>query len=179
MRYCLSWYALALILLPAQLPGQEPASVERIRLKHGQQVRLLTVGGQRLEAPLGRIVAEPPGLTLQPADTGIPLATIDSLWVRRSRAGKGAWIGALVLGVPSAVFWTAFCNAVSEGMGCDALDVVAGLTLAGAAAGAGVGALIGSTSTHWELRYPIPRRSALGPRPGPPTLRVGLSVPIP
>jgi hypothetical protein len=131
-----------------------------------------------LEGPLDSIRRHPPALQLPP-DLAINIAAIDSLWIRRAHAGKGAWIGALVLGIPSAIFWTGVCSAVSEGQGCDAVGVVTGLTLAGAAVGAGVGALIGSTSTRWELRYVRAPVSSRGSRPKEPQLHLGLRLGLP
>ena len=132
-----------------------------------------------MEGRLGQVNHEPPALRLRTTDSTVGVGTIDSLWVGRSHAGKGAWIGALALGVPSAIFWSSFCNAVSEGQGCDALDVVAGLTLAGAAVGAGVGALIGSASTHWELSYSRSPLSSRQRRPRMPRIQLGLRHPTP
>ena len=85
---------------------------------------------------------------------------IDSLWLRRTGEGRGELIGAAALGIPSVLFWTWVSTVVAEGTGCDARDAVAGSSLAGAAIGAGVGALIGSGSVRWELRYARPRGSA-------------------
>ncbi len=153
---------LALTFVPLPLGAQDSVPEELRRLKPRHRIQLLTAGGDRLEGTLGRIGGVPPTLRFESRDAGIPVAAIDSLWVRRSRAGRGAWIGALALGIPSAVFWTSFCNAVAEGTGCDAFDVVGALTLAGAGVGAGAGALIGSASQRWVLRYARSRNSAPG-----------------
>lgn len=153
----LSLFALGLVPLP--LGAQDSLPTELRRLKPRHRIQLLTIGGERVNGTLGRIGGAPPTLHFESRDTGVPVATIDSLWVRRSRAGRGAWIGALALGIPSAIFWTSFCNAVAEGTGCDAFDVVGALTLAGAGVGAGAGALIGSASHHWVLRYARARPS--------------------
>ena len=170
---------IALYLLPAALASQDSVPLGLQRLRSGHHVRLLTVEGGRLEGSLDRLTSEPPALQLRTLNPPALVSTIDSLWVRRSRAGKGAWIGALVLGVPSAIFWTGVCGAVSDNQGCDALGVVAGLTLAGAAVGAGLGALIGSTSTRWELRYVRSPSSFHGSRLRKPQLHLGLKVGLP
>jgi hypothetical protein len=170
---------MSLCLLPVALIGQDSLPSQLQRLKLGQRVRILTVEGHRMEGRLGQVKNEPPALRLRTTDSTVGVGTIDSLWIGRSHAGKGAWIGALALGVPSAIFWSSFCNAVSEGQGCDALDVVAGLTLAGAAVGAGVGALIGSSSTHWELSYSRSPLSSHQRRPRMPSIQLGLSIRLP
>jgi len=170
---------IALLLFPATLASQDSLPSRLQQLKQGQRVRLLTLNGYRVEGPIEAIASSPPVFRFGVPDSAIPVGTIDSLWLRRTHAGKGAWIGALILGIPSAVFWTGFCDAVSEGQGCDALDVVAGLTLAGAVVGAGVGALIGSTSARWELRYvhaPVPSGWA---RPPETRIQVGLRLRLP
>ena len=170
---------IALLLLPATLASQDSLPSRLRQLKQGQRVRLLTLTGYRTEGSIEAIASSPPVLRLEVPDSAIPVGTIDSLWLRRTHAGKGAWIGALILGIPSAVFWTGFCEAVSEGQGCDALDVVAGLTLAGAVVGAGVGALIGSTSARWELRYVRAPLSLMLGAPPEAQLQFGLRLRLP
>jgi hypothetical protein len=96
--------------------------------------------------------------------------------VRTTGAKSGAIVGAVVLGVPSAVFWVWACNGLSEGSGCDAWGAVAGLTVAGAGVGALLGAAIGSASSHWQLRYASPR---VGLKFTPlPTQRLGVGLSI-
>jgi hypothetical protein len=170
---------IVLCLIPAALAGQDSSPSRLEDLKPGQRVRLLTIEGHRLEGRLDSITHQPPALHLHSLDQAIAVAIIDSLWIHRTHAGKGAWIGALVLGIPSAIFWTGICSAVSEGQGCDAVGVVTGLTLAGAAVGAGGGALIGSTSTRWELRYVRTPVSSRWWRPREPQLHLGLRLRLP
>ncbi len=185
------WRALlgtvALAVVAAQLPSQESPAPQLMLLKPGQHVRLLTTDGQLGEASIWQTTGHPPGLRLTPpglrlraADsTGtIPLTAIDSLWLRRSKAGTGAWKGAMALGIPSCLLSINACIGASEGQGCDAWGIVAGLTLAGAAVGAGVGALIGAESKRWELQYARPRASGLRQGRGASTLRLGLRLPL-
>ena len=179
MRCSLLLWTVALAILPAQLLGQDSLPPQLRGLKPGQRVRLRTVAGQLLEAPVARPTTDPAGLQLAAADSTIALAAIDSLWLRHTKAGTGAWIGAVALGIPSVVFWSWVCTAVAEGTGCDAWDVVAGLSLAGVAVGAGVGALIGSGSVRWELRYARPPGSALRLPRGDGQLRLGVRLRIP
>ena len=181
LSVALGWVLLWTVLLaiPAALPAQDSLPAPLARLKPGQRIRVLTVDGARLEARIAGLTSEPAAVRLDATDSLVPLTAIDSLWQRRTRAGTGAWVGAAALGVPSVIFWGWFCNAVSEGTGCDAWNVVAGLSLAGAAVGAGVGALIGSGVVRWELRYARPRGSALWRPPGDGELRVGVRLRIP
>jgi len=169
----------ALAILPAALPGQDSLPPQLRGLKAGQRVRLRTVAGQLLEARVARPTTDPAGLRLAAADSSITVAAIDSLWLRHTKAGTGAWIGAVALGIPSAVFWSGVCNDLAEGAGCGTWGVVAGLTVIGAAVGAGIGALIGSGSVRWELRYAQPRGSAFWQPRGERQLRLGLRLRIP
>jgi hypothetical protein len=178
MRYRMPLWALVIAIAPAALAAQDSLPAPLARLETGQRIRLRTVDGRLLEARVAAPSLAPLGLRLA-ADSLVSLTAIDSLWVRRTRAGTGAWIGAAVLGVPSALFWGWVCTAVAEGTGCDEWDLVVGLTLAGAAVGAGAGALIGSRSVRWEFSYARPRGSALRVRPGHGELRFGVRLHMP
>lgn len=177
-RHVLLW-TIAVAILPARLASQDSLPPPILRLKPGQRVRVLTVAGQLHEAPVARPTTDPAGIQLAAADSTIALAAIDSLWLRRTRAKRGAVIGGLALGIPSAVFWGGVCTLYSDGSGCDAWGVVAGLTLAGAAVGAGVGALIGSGTVRWELSYARPPASTLRRPRGDGQVRLGLRLRIP
>jgi hypothetical protein len=178
MRCRVLVWTVALAFLPARLPSQDSLPPQSLRIKAGQRVRLRTVDGRLLDGPVARLTPTS-GLQLTAPDSIIPLAAIDSLWLRRTKAGTGAWIGAVALGIPSAIYWSWLCTAVAEGTGCDVWGVVAGLTLAGAAVGAGVGALIGSGSVRWELRYARPPGSAFRQPRAERQLRLGVRLRIP
>jgi hypothetical protein len=75
---------------------------------------------------------------------------------RGTRAMTGALIGGLVLGAGSAIGWNELCEIDNEGRGCDETGKVVGLTMLGVAAGAGLGALIGSAAGTWRLQYARP-----------------------
>ena len=151
------WRLIPLLLVgPASLAAQ--ATLDRVarQIWAGQRVRLHLRDGQYVE---GRFAAYAPGsptLRISAADTLIPIGVVDSLWVRGRAAGRGAIIGALVVGVPSAIFWGALCTTIvasegSDGTGCTGA-VVIGLT-AGAGVGALLGTAIGSAFPRWRLRY--------------------------
>lgn len=166
----------ALILLPAALAAQATLDSMARQLKPGQTVRLHLQTGQRAE---GRFVYQPDLSVVQLTmrDTTIPFAMIDSIWVRKTGAGTGALVGAVVVGVPSALFWGSLCGALSEsGGGCDQWGTVVGLSVAGAGVGALLGAAIGSASSHWQLRYASPRVAfRVNPLPAQ-RVGVGLSI---
>lgn len=168
-----------LILLPASLTAQTTLDSVARRIRPGQTVRLHSQTGQRAE---GRFtVYHPDAAVVQLAmrDSTIRFAMVDSLWVRTTGGKTGAIVGAVVIGVPSALFWGGLCIGLSEGSGCGSWGVVAGLTLAGAGVGAILGGAIGSFSSRWQLRYASPQ---VGLKFTPlPTQRlgVGLSIRLP
>jgi hypothetical protein len=168
-----------LILLLASLAAQTTLDDAIGRLRPGQTVRLHSQTGQRAEGRFTIYHPDPPVVHLAMRDTTIQVAMVDSLWVRKSGAKTGAIIGAVVVGVPSALFWGAICNLASDGAGCGQWGVVAGLTVASAGVGALLGGAIGSFSSRWQLRYASP---PVGLKFTPlPTQRlgVGLSIRLP
>jgi hypothetical protein len=166
----------ALILLPAALAAQATLDSVARQLKPGQTVRLYSQTGQRVEGRFAVYHPDPPVVQLARRDSAIPLGTIDSIWVRQTGAKTGAIVGAVVLGVPSALFWGALCTGLSDGGECGQWGAVAGLTMAGAGVGALLGAAIGSASSHWQLRYAAPRVALqVDPLPAH-RLGIGLSI---
>jgi hypothetical protein len=165
-----------LILLPASLAAQTTLDDAIRRLKPGQTVRLHSQTGQLAEGRFSVYHPDPPVVHLAIRDTTIQFAMVDSLWVRTTGAKTGAIVGAVVIGVPSALFWGGLCIGLSEDSGCGSWGVVAGLTVAGAGVGALLGAGIGSLSSHWQLRYAAPR---VGVRFTPlPTQRLGVGISV-
>jgi hypothetical protein len=169
----------ALILLPASLAAQTTLDSVARRLKPGQTVRLHLQTGQRAEGRFAVYQPDQSVVQLAMRDTTIQFAMIDSIWVRKTGAGTGAIIGAVLVGVPSAILWGSLCSGLSDsGGGCDQWGTVIGLSVAGAGAGALLGAAIGSASSHWQLRYAAPRVSfKVNPLPAQ-RLGVGLSIPL-
>lgn len=146
----------ALILLPASLAAQVSLDSVARQLKPGQTVRLHSQTGQRVEGRFSVYNPDPGVVQLKMRDTTISLSMIDSIWVRKTGAKTGAFIGALVVGLPSALILSSLCSGLSETGECGQPGAVVGLTLAGAAGGALLGAAIGSASSHWQLRYALP-----------------------
>ena len=143
----LSRFIPLLVVAPAAVAAQATIDSVAGQLHAGQLLRLHLRGGQRLEGRFAVYSPAPPALRLSAADTLVPVGMIDSLWVRGSAAKSGAIIGALVLGVPSAIVWQALCE--RQGEGTCGWGTVYGLT----AVGALLGAAIGSASPRWHLRY--------------------------
>jgi len=153
--------ATVLALAATTTAAQVPPDSGLASVKAGQWIRIRALDGSALES---RVVGGTPDraflmLRLRGADTLFPTALIDSLWIRgtsaSSAAGVGALIGALAAGVGSFLFLRSLCGAFPDG-DCD-FAPIAGLSLVGAAAGAGAGILIGSSIggavRTWRLSY--------------------------
>ena len=167
-----------LMLLPVSLAAQTTLDSVARRLRPGQTVRLQLQTGQRAEGRFTVYQSDLSVVQLVMKDTTIAFAMIDSLWVRTTGAKTGAIVGAVVVGVPSALFWGALCNVGGDGE-CGQWGTVAGLTVAGAGVGALLGAAIGSASSRWQLRYASPRVGLkLTPLPKQ-RLGIGFSIRIP
>lgn len=123
-------------------------------LRTGQTLRVRLADGQRFEAKLVGVDSNPLVLRFVQAPLGVPISSINSLWLRRRGTGRGALIGGIVVGAASFAFLALVCNAFSEGNGCESWGAVAGLTLVGGGAGALVGAGIGSLFTRWQRLDP-------------------------
>ena len=130
--------------------------VEGQTLRAGQTVRVWLPDGQRFEAQLVGVDSSPLVLRFGQSPQFVPISSIDSLWLRRTSAGRGAIIGGIVLGATSVAFWTWACYEMSEGNGCHEWGYVVGLSAGGAAIGALLGAGIGSLFPRWQpLHHPV------------------------
>lgn len=147
--------AVTLALRPsaAQAPAHPDSATfaALARLGPGKRVRLHSRDLGRLE---GRVVASSPAtLTLNAGDqpTEVPVATVDSLWVRGTAAKAGAIVGA----IPGAVAGV-LMGVIANDLGCkddggdpcpEAIPLLAAL---GAAGGGLLGALVGAAIPRWR-----------------------------
>jgi len=152
-----------LLLLPAAVRAQASFDSVAVHLKPGQHVRVHASGGPRLEGRFAAFTNAPPVLQITVGDTVQSVRVADSLWVRGSATVTGLVVGAAVLGLAGAVVGVPLCEAESEGS-CNSGASI----LASAAAGALLGAAIGSGIHHWHLRYPSSPPAGVGlvPLPG-------------
>jgi hypothetical protein len=117
-------------------------------------IRVHRIGAGRIEGSFTRASATTLVLAGTPEAMEFPVATLDSLWVRGSSAKKGAIIGGTSLAV-AGVALGIFVNGVAcEPDGNPCPEAIPVLGLGGAAAGALLGALIGSAIPRWHLRVP-------------------------
>ncbi len=129
------------------------SGLESQELRAGQTVRVRLADGRRFEARLAGVDSSPLVPRFQQLQQVVPITAIDSLWLRRRATGRGAIVGGIVVGGASFAFLTIVCQAISEGQ-CDAWGAVIGLSVAGAGAGALVGAGIGSLIPRWQRLDP-------------------------
>lgn len=136
-------------LPPVVEPDPRQAAVARLRI--GQRIRIRRDARSMVEGTFVRdssgwlLIAPGEGLADLATAPRIPIADLDSLWVRghRSRAGAlaGMVAGGLALGIVCA---TSDCQ---SGQWVSALTV-------GVGGGAALGAGIGSRMQGWRCRYP-------------------------
>jgi hypothetical protein len=143
------------------------------RLEPGQTVQIKTVGGSRFATRLGD--GESDSLRFAHAEIPFEAARVDSLWVRGRATVTGMIVGAAVAGPITFGLFAWVCEIVSEGTGCDEWGLVTELGLSGAAAGALVGAGIGSLVPKWRLRYARDRDLLITPLLAPDG-RLGVAI---
>jgi len=130
--------------------------------------RLITVVQNLPERPVLRVsslhgytegtlsVATRANLTLRRGEESrtVPVATIDSVWMRQRSAARGAGAGFAIGALTAGAFaFTAIGMCEGECEGAIPLAVLFSLGVGGGA-GALIGGLAGSTVHHWERRYP-------------------------
>ncbi|OLC35258.1 MAG: hypothetical protein AUH81_10615 [Candidatus Rokubacteria bacterium 13_1_40CM_4_69_5] len=147
----------AVIALAAQAAGQAapPPDLRVIALRSLKVGRDVRVSGRDIGTRAGSFGAVRDGalwLQGQPADHTVPVAGIDSMWVKSGgHAATGALIGGLMGTVVSlAVISGKSCAFGDRGCLWGLYAESAGITLAGLL----VGAMIGSGAKSWQLRYP-------------------------
>ena len=162
-----SLVAVLVVTGPVALVAQE--RVEAVTfppLTPDKVVRVHMHGGLRLQGPFLSMTPDRLILLSAGAETTVPIASVDSLWVRGNAAGAGAIVGGVALGAVSFGFFAALCEGLSETGGCEEWGKVALLGVGGAAGGALVGWAIGSAIKKWRLRYARPLRVGLVRQPG-------------
>lgn len=125
----------------------KPRTPVRVRLVNRSQR-----AGPVVSSDAGSLVVGP-YMGYADADTTIPLAAIDTLWVRGTLAKRGVMYGAaigLLAGAASGNLDANLCGGARSG--CPGDRIVAGVV--GGAAGALVGWVIGSSLPHWAVRFP-------------------------
>ncbi len=145
-----------------------------VRLHAGQTVRVRLADGQRFEARLVSVDSSPLVLRFAQSPQGVPISSIDSLWLRRRGTARGAIIGGIVVGGASFALGALVCTVVGEGTGCNDWGAVVVFSVAGAGVGALLGAGVGSLFPRWQRVDPQRVTLSLGAGNG--GLRVGARI---
>ncbi len=145
----------AVVALAARASGQaSPPDLRALSLRSLQVGRSVRITGRDIGTLSGPFVEVREGalwLRGQPANRNVPVAGIDSVWVARSHAATGALVGGLIGSVVGLVAISGkSCPLGDNGCLGGAYLESAGITLGGLL----VGALIGSGTKSWQLRYP-------------------------
>jgi hypothetical protein len=166
-----AWFVL---LVPLMRVDGQATPLRDVSLRAGQTVRVRLRDGQRFEARLAGVDSSPLALRFARAPQVVPASSIDSLWVRRHGAARGALVGGIVVGGAAFGLGAFVCSALSEGAGCHDWGAVGVFTLAGAGAGGLVGAGVGSLFPRW--RRVDPQRVTIALGIGNPGLRTGVRI---
>jgi hypothetical protein len=124
-------------------------------------IRVEDRSGQRIEGRFEQYRAD--SLVIRRGElarVGIPLGTLSRVWVRERATKTGMLVGGL-LGVPLGVLaGGGLCdfernqeNNIGEDVSCT--EHYIGATVAGAALGVGLGALVGRVIPKWNLRFQV------------------------
>jgi len=144
-----------LLLLALPLAGcAARGPVPPTEVASDEAVRVDTRAGTRYEGRLRALASDSIRVVLDSGDVALARADVTAMSVQRSQWQRGAWMGGLLVGVPSAAAFALLC-AISradngtigdEGSGLDCAVVFG---LAGGAAGGLLGGLIGSRFDRW------------------------------
>ena len=147
--------ALVFLALPA-IPGSAQ-SIDQALQPQAERRQVIRLRAENAEIT-GRLQALAGGAATLETPHGIrsvPLASVDSAWVRHRATGTGALIGGIAGGVAGAVYVGLLAAAACE-YECDNVGLEGGLVglALGGAGGALVGAAIGAAIPRWRLRFP-------------------------
>jgi hypothetical protein len=147
-KLCVAVFALAAPVLTAQMPTDSARRAAIALFGAGDNVRLHVASGT-LEGVFRS--ANATQVTIGDIDgvQQIPLAGVDTVWVRGNHWKTGGLLGLVGLGLPMGVALSGIC----ESGGHCARAFIAGAVLGGFVGGS-IGALLGSTFPKWERRFP-------------------------
>jgi hypothetical protein len=139
--------ALAVAQTPRSIPAQPPMFEV---LRDSQWIRVSGAGHNHREARLLQHSATAIVLDLEPHPERIPIASIDTLWQRRTASKTVALAGGLL----GAGIGTLIATQVVEEGETPPADYVALLAIGGAVGGGVLGALLGRAFPKWHRLHP-------------------------
>ena len=145
---------LVLAAAAAPLPAQSIDQALQPMVERKQVIRL-RAGNAEITGRLHTLAGGAATLETALGSRTVPLASVDSAWVRHRATGTGALIGGIAGGVAGAVFIGLLAAAACE-YECNNVGLEGGLVglALGGAGGALVGAAIGAAIPRWRLRFP-------------------------
>ncbi len=127
-------------------------------LEAGQRVRVRAADALSIEGVFLGLEGPDILLSTTPADQTqrVPIDRLEALWVRERATEKGFKIGAIAGGVLGVGFGILIGEVLCNNEDCDSgtVEPALGLGLLGTAAGASIGALIGSLVSGWSPVWP-------------------------
>ncbi len=136
-----------------RFPSQAARDSAVSRLGTGQDIRLAASSMGRITGKVGALAPDSLDLVQGDAVRRIPILAIDTLWTRGRATTTGLLVGGIVGGIVItglAVLASGFCEYDCETSISD--YVIVGFV--GAAAGAGIGGIVGTAIPKWKLRFP-------------------------
>ena len=134
-------------------PDVRSAAVAATRLSLGTEVRV-AAGGRYLRGALAGVTdADAVVIYARDGRAVLPLAAVDTLWVRRSFAGRGARMGAVTGGIGLGALGAVAAVGLG-GRGGEIVQLIGVGAAVGTAGGALLGAAVGGLVRRWERRHP-------------------------
>ncbi len=124
-------------------------------LKHRQPIRLIAVPHGHVQGTLLHVDGELLRVETFNGLQAVPLAAIDSMWVRRGSGATGFKAGWLITSGGLAVLGYAACSSSTDG-NCGPREIagIAGVSALLGLLGGAIGAAVGRASDPWQLRIP-------------------------
>lgn len=146
----------ALMAVPSKAEGQRAALAG---LHVGATARFSRAGGHRLVGSILSVRGDTVSLAGDTASLRLPLAQVDSIWIRGTAMRRGAGIGALAGGVATALIVAATCGGPDNDWCVDfAGKAFMGAlgSVVGGVFGGFLGAVLGDSIPTWQLRFVAP-----------------------
>jgi hypothetical protein len=142
------------VAFPNIAVGQAPIDSALGRIRAGDVIRVRTLDGRIAGSRLIALDGAPLHFRLSGQPVPVPVASVDSLWVRGHATKLGGRVGMEIgaIGLGFYALWA--CGDPEVGVS-PAACVGLALPIGGLAGGI-LGVLVGSAFPKWDLRFPVP-----------------------
>jgi hypothetical protein len=134
--------------------GQAPIDSALGRVRAGDVIRVRTLDGRLAASRLIALDGAPLHFRLRGQPVPVPVASVDSLWVRGHATKLGARVGAALGAIGFGLYLGWACSDPEVGVSPGTCVVLA-MPIGGLAGGI-LGLLVGSAFPRWDLRFPVP-----------------------